>query len=396
MNIKDTTVIIDHLYPLVSESMDKNGKKFLDNISIFFNKNHEAIHNIAPYTIIYFNKDDKDKMFNSLKLTEEQVIDIIKNCFFYDINYTPLAAKDATVEVLMCIIKYYIDKGDKQKAVLTTIYTLFTGKFYASLFTMFWQYGVNKAIMDYVINNMLSDKFDLKKEGTIFKAMKKLAETFITKYYNHFTKAKITDDQFGKHIQQLRDREKSFLNNIASAYYEANENKSYMNYEFQLDDENNFRLTNNDAAEAARITQSTMGILSSQKVDAQLCNSASTLVKGNIKSNQIKDIMENILSDKNNFKDLGNLINITICLYMEDPANKGQRVGSFNFIREALKATPNTKNVYLAEKKRILVDFLNRYSTRYRNTTNEGTRNDMLKAVLGYIVLVICKVCNNK
>ena len=95
MNIKDTTVIIDHLYPLVSESMDKNGKKFLDNISIFFNKNHEAIHNIAPYNIIYFNKDDKDKMFNSLKLTEEQVIDIIKNCFFYDINYTPLAAKDA-------------------------------------------------------------------------------------------------------------------------------------------------------------------------------------------------------------------------------------------------------------------------------------------------------------
>ena len=48
---------------------------------------------------------------------------------------------------------------------------------------------------------------------------------------------KFSDDTFGKMIQQLRDREKSFLKNISTAYYEAIENKNYLNYETDSLDE---------------------------------------------------------------------------------------------------------------------------------------------------------------
>jgi hypothetical protein len=261
--------------------------------------------------------------------------------------------------------------------------------------------------MDYVINNVLSDKFDLKKEGTIYKALYKLAETFIDKYNTQFKK-QVSDEEMTKHMQQLRDREKSFLKNISNAYYEAYENKNYLNYEFQVEEEDNFRITENDAATAARITQNTMSYLTAQKVDMQICNQASgfSVITNRDKSGQktsqnsitikplqIKDAMENILSDKTNYPKLARLINLDICLFMEDPANKGYRIGSSQFIVDSLKSTPNTKNPYYIEKKKILVDFLDQYCASYHRVINRAdTRNNFMRVILAYIVLVISKV----
>lgn len=383
----DSNIITTELYPMVKEALDKNSKKFIQNIGKFINAHYDSIYDVAPYDRIYYNATDVADMFNSIGLQESDVINVLKKCFFWDIDYTPAAACEPYVEVLMCAIRYYASNSKSKEAELTTIYTLFSGKFYASLHSYFWKFPPNKQVMDYVINNMLSDKFDLKKEGTLFGAIKKLAITWLGTYKSKITGARTTDDNYGKLIQQLRDREKSFLKNISSAYYEANENKYYLNYETDNLAEDGFRLTSNDAATAARITEAAMGILTSQRVNINICN---TCKNASVSSTELKGIIEAILSEKENLPSVRRVINIIICDFM---ANfPGQPIGGAKFISNAIKPRPNTKNQLLIEMKQTIVSWLDENSASYRKRkSREATANDYYRSVLTYLVLIISK-----
>lgn len=380
----DTQVIVKNLYPLVASSLDKNSKKFINNMASFFNSRHSEIYDIAPYTIIYFNRTDKDNMFNSLGISELQVENIIKGCYFYGKGFNPACAEDPCTETLLCAVRYYVLNNQTKNAELTTTYLLFSGKFYASLHSGFWKFGVNKQVMDYVINNMLSDKFDLKKEGTLFKAIYKLGKTWLQTYSKKLVTNNLMD--YGGIrilLQQLRDREKSFLKNIATLYYEANENKLYLNYETDNPDPDNYRLTSNDMATASRITEATMSIMTSQKVSMDLCNKCKN---ENVKPIDVKNIMEFILGQNENLSTMRRVVNILICDFLAN--NTGKRVGSADFISYSIAAKPNTKNKLIIELKTTITGWINDAGYRKKRV---ATANNYYRAILTYIVLVICK-----
>lgn len=387
---KITSIVADEIYPIVAQSLDKNSNKFKMAIASFFNSRHKDIHDIAPYVIIYYNKSDRDNMFNSLGISEEQIDGLLKKTFFYDMpNFNPACAKDACTQVIFCAIRYFLINGKQKEAELTTTYLLFSGKFYASIYNGFWKFGVNRQVMDFVVNNMLSDKFDLKKEGSLFKAISKLGVTWLSTYDTKIKK--LTDDNDNKILlQQLRDREKSFIKNISNLYYEANENKLYLNYETDSMDEDNFRLTANDSATAARLTESAVSLMTSQKVDLRICNQCKN---ANVKAVEVKGIIEAILDNKENISKLRRVINIIICDYMANkPKNTGP-VGGADFIQYSMKAKPNTKNPLQIELKSTIIQWLDEVSDDYRRRKNRiATANNYYNSVLMYLVIIICKV----
>lgn len=388
---KDTEVVVNKLYPIVADCLKKNSRRFLDNIAKFINSRHTEIFAIAPYDRIYFNNTDKENLYNSLGLKEKDVEDILKECFFWDIDYTPQCAKEPYVQVLMCCIRYYIKNNDRKSAEVSTIYTCFSGKFYASLHSYFWKKfppRENQAVMDYVVNNMLSEKYDLKKEGTVFGAIKKLSITWLDTYTRQLS-SNSSDDDMGKLIQQLRDREKSFLKNIANLYFDAIANKSYMNYETDNIDAEEFRITDNDAAKAARITEAAIGIMTSQKVDVKLCDSAKVAP---VRTDDIRQIIESILSNNENLPKMRRVINIMICDFMKEYPNK--IIGGGDFIAYSIKAKPNTKNKLIIEFKTTITNWLEDTSIKYRNSNREATRNAFYRSLVMYIVLIVCKVAN--
>ncbi len=390
----DSNIILQELYPLVESKIKTKSRLFLQNIAKFFNSRHEDLYNVAPYNRIYFNKTDKDNLFKSIDIEEKEVDNILKKCFFYNMDYNPQCAKEPYVELVMCIIRYYIKNNESKNALMATMYLCFSGKFYASLHAYFWKYPPNKSIMDYVVNNMLSDKFDLKREGTIFGAVKKLSETWIDTYSvksksnrSNINSNTLSDNDFGKLVQQLRDRLKSFMKNISNAYYEASDNKYYMNYETDSLDEDNFRLTTNDAAKAARITDSTMGLITSQKVDMRRCNCCAN---SSIKASVLRDMLESIFEEKENLPKLRRCINIIICSFMAE--YPGVSIGGADFIKNSVKSKPNSKDKYYIELKSTLEEFLMNSSSNYRNITREATKNNYYKALLMYLVLTISVV----
>lgn len=388
MKFSDTSIIIKELYPIIEAQLSKPviDRKFRANIADFINSRHDQLYDIAPYTNIYFNQSDVNKLFISIGLTEADVLEVIKKCFFWNEDYRPKCAKEPYVEVLMCCIRYYLKHNETAYAELTTIYLLFSGKFYASLYSNMWKFPVNPSIMDFVINNMLSDKYDLKKEGTVFKAFKKLANSYITKYKPQLIKD-ISDDQIGKLIQQLRDREKSFLRNIFVEYLKAAENKSYLNYESDNLDPDEFRITDNDAARAARVTEAAMGILTSHAVSIDYCNMSAN---NKVKSIQIKSILETIiLADKQNLPKVRRVINIMICDFMSGAP--GASLNSDKFISYAITAKPNTKNPLVLEMKETIIGWLNQDAVYRKRSSTQDTANKYYQSILFYFALIIAR-----
>jgi hypothetical protein len=390
MAIKDTDVIINKLYPVVEKALSSRSGRFLKNIQSFINSRHEEIFAIAPYDRIYFNANDKSNLYNAIGLKEKNIENIVKECFFWGMDYTPNAAKEPYVEMIMCCIIYYINKKQIKNAEITTIYLAFTGKFYVSLHCYFWEkFPPDRTVMDFVINTMLSDKFDIKKEGSVFGAIRKLCSTWVDTYKDNLTDPDITDDEMGKLIQQLRDREKSFLKNIANLYYEAYNNKSYLNYETDNLDADEFRITDNDAATAARITESTVNKITSQSVNLKICDQCKNV---NVTALEIKQIIEGVLRDKGNIPKLRRSINIIICDFMS--CNPKSRVGSNELIAHTMKSKPNTKSKILIELKGIICDWIEENSIRFKTSKRQATRNNFYRSILMYLTLMICSVCN--
>ena len=389
-NIVITSIIEERLYPIIEKAMDKYDSKFRSVVSNFFNKNHELLFDIAPYDRIYYNQKDIDELFAALQLKEDDIKLILSNAFYYDIPYNPPCAKEPYVIVVFLIIKYYLRKNKDKFAELATIYLAFTGKFYASIHSEFFRNfppSKYKSVMDYVINNMLTDKFDLKKEGTVFGAIKSMCIKWLDTYKSKL-KAKNDDKDVCGHIQQLRDREKAFMKNIAKLYYEAYNNKYYLNYETDSVDQDTFRITDNDASVAARLTENTMNYLTSNYVSLDICNKCKDQ---NVKASEIKEIIESILADNTNLPDIRRVVNTLICDFMRE--YPGAKVSSVDFIAYSLKAKPNTKDKYLLEMKQIILGWLDENSPNYRKRkSRKATAISYYKSILSYFVLTISKV----
>jgi len=387
---KYTSIIFQQIYPIVESALSKNDNKFRDHIAKFFNSNHELIFDIGPYDRIYYTEKNKEDMFASLGINENDILNIMKNIFYFDIPYNPQCAKEPYVLVIYCAIRYYLKNNKTRFAELASIYLCFTGKFYASLHGEFFRKfppSKYRSVMDYVINNMLTAKFDIKTKGSLFGAIESLCKTWVTTYAKKI-EGNMNDEDIGKNIQQIRDRERSFLRNISNLYYEAYENKYYLNYETDNLDEDNFRLTTNDANEAARVTEATMNYLTSNYVSMKICNQAHD---SNVKALEIKSIMENMLSDAENLPNLRRTINLIICDFKRNyPKTK---IGTIEFIDYTIKAKPNAKDKYIVEIKTNIINWLNTYSEKYKiRKKRKETAVSYYRCIIMYITLVIYSV----
>lgn len=385
-----TNIVVKKLYKLVSDALDKNDRKFRDNIAKFINNRHDLIFDVAPYNNILFNQVDVDNLFKSIGFTEKDVDNIIKECYFYDKPINPGCVKEPYVLVLLMAVRYYMKNNKSKNAELTAIYLAFSGKFYASLWggVIFPKAPPKKAVMDYVINNLLTDKYDLKREGTVFGAVKSLCITWMNTYEKIILSADSDDEDVKNLIQQLRDRERSFLWNIAKLYYETNASGVYLNYETDNLDPDEFRLTTNDSTMAARITDNTMNYLTSNYVSIDICNKCKDQ---NVKSDEIRNIIECILGDSKNLPDIKRVVNILICDFMRNYS--GTSIGSVEFVAYSLKSKPNTKDKYIIEMKDIVLRWLDENSASYRKRkSRKATQISYYRSILTYFVLIINKV----
>lgn len=389
---KITTVLKDKIYPKVNTALSKNGviPKYKKNIQKYFNAKHDEIYNVAPYSRILFGQNEIDDFFQSVSLNEQDIENDLHDTYYWNMNFNPRAAKDPLTVTMMMIIRYFIIKKDNMNAELSAIYLAFTGKFYASVHYSSFpkvQPIEYKHIMDYVVNEMLTQKFDLKREGTVFGAVRSLCKTWLETYWDNFIDG--DDQDLALLIQQLHGRLKSFMSNIASLYYEAYEKNLYISYDSDNYSEDNYRIADTDSLKAERCVENTMLVVNSNNIDIKLCKIASDK---NVKINEVQSILESIQSDKDNIPIIKELLRIIVCEYFRE--SKEKDVTSLDFINKTITPKPNTKNPNIIRQKEIIENWLNENSPNYRKRKNrEATASSYYKSILKYYALLINK-CN--
>lgn len=231
---KGDKIILQKIYPKIESSMKNNTNKFKKCVADYIQLRNRELYDVCPCDRIYFGVDDLDAFYKAINIKPEDILKDLRETYYFNLSkFNPAAAKDEFTVAVMNIIRYFHAKKMSKEAELAGIYLAFSGKFYPSI-----HYGrfptvppsEHRHVMEYVINNKLSNKFDIKREGSLFGAIRSIVNTWMKSYSSKFTS--FTDEDVAYLIQQLHNRIKSFLTNIAEIYYKVYEDKDfYLSYD---------------------------------------------------------------------------------------------------------------------------------------------------------------------
>lgn len=385
---ENTTAILKGIYPKVSTAVKTNLIKYKNNIGKFINVRHNELYDNGPYTRIYWTAEDTKSFYECLKLDEKVIANELTKTYYASIaSFNPRCAKDPfTVAQLMCIRYFYLNKM-KKELDLAIIYLCFSGSFYPSI-----HYGSfpvaqpqeYRHVMEYVINNELSQKFNLKKEGSLVGAIKAIADTWLNSYDDLLKSCSDADCVYL--LQQLHNRIKSVIINIAQLYYKVYDNKdTYFAYDSDNYDDEDFRIADNDSLKAERYAQAAMNYITTKGVNYKFCKmSADSLVK----TDELKAIIESIQSDRTNIPLIKEFISLTIVDFMT--SSQVKEVTGVDYLSHTISSKPNAKDKNILRQKEIIVKLLDENSTDYRRRKSRlATANSYIRAVISYYALCV-------
>lgn len=387
--MKNTDIILKNTYKYIEKIISE--KKYMNNLKIvisnFMNQRNEMLFDTCPCDRISFSEYDIDEFRTKMNIDFSKISEDIGNTYYGEVkNFNPIAAKDEFTISMMCIIRYlYLTKSKELPLVMN--YLAFSGKFYPSVHYGFFQKfppSEYRYVMEYVVNNKLTNKFDLKSKGSVYKAVESICQTWIETYGNNKMKD-FEDDDVVYLIQQLHDRIKSFMNNIASLYYESYKNREYLTYDSDNFSEDDYHMADNDTLISKRIVEEAMNKITTRSVDYNLCKISSNV---NVKTEELKFIIECILEDSKNLSIIEELLLLMVTDYMLNSKNKDPK--SLEFITYTTSPKPNSKDPNVIRIKEILELLLSENSPAYRRRRSRlATQNNYHRAFLSYFAWVI-------
>lgn len=386
----DTTAIRDRLWPLVEEAMNKSNmvKKYKDLLNDFIANRSNSLYDNIPCDRIMCSENEMDKLFTLLGIKKSVVKDIIGDTFYGDIpNFNPLAAKHEFTVTMICLIRYFLLNKNKyeKECELACIHLAFSGKFYPSLHYRSYPLTTPvRHVMEYVVNNRLSKKFDLVVYGSVFGAIKSVSTTWLSTYTDKMNS--LTDDDVRYLIQQLHSRVGSFIKNIAEEYYEVYENKDlYISYNSDSLDSDDFHLADNDYLKISKYTEATINRINANGVEYDICKNCSNT---DITPNECKAVIESIVNNRENISTMKELISLMIALYFASTDEKD--LSNRSFITYTVSPKPNAKQKEIIRTKEIIENWLCESGTAYmRRRSRDATRNSYERCVRLYFAVVI-------
>lgn len=388
MSSKMTNEIDDKIYVKVKNSLSKSLDKYKAMMSKFINSRSTGLYDTFPATRLLYGQQDADDFYKALDVTESEIQTIIDNTYYGKIaNFNPRAAKNPVTVLGMCCIKYFLCNKDEKNLELSIIYLSFSGNFYPSIHYAMYPKALPadyRFVCDYVVNNELSNKFDLKVTGNVIGAITNIGKTWVNTYSGRLT-GKSTDEDYVYMIQQLHVRIKSFMKNTAEAYYKCYDNKNYLTYESDDMSQDNYRLTENDSSRISSVTQRAMTYLTTHDVDYRFCKMCAD---SNIKTEEIKSIIESIVKNPDNLDLTNELISLIITIYFQNSKTKDVR--DIEFISFTIKAKPNSKDKNVIRQNEIIEKMLTENSLAYnRRKGRLATKLSYNRAILTYFTLII-------
>lgn len=384
--MKDTKAILDIAYPEVEKKIKSNLNKYKSYISRFMNSRSTLLYSNMPSQQIYFSQTDVDDFFKSTEIDISIIKKAIQQTYYFSIgNFNPRYAKDECTVAMLCIIRYFGLHNMKKELELAMINMAFSGKYYPSIwYGSFPISAPNEHIMEYVVTHVLTNKFDIVREKNIIGAIKSITNTWYSSYTQRYKK--FHDDDCVYLIQQLHNRLRSFMSNIAEVYYDYNANKDlYITYDSDDVGEDNYRLADSDSFKMTRVVENTMIYINSHGVDYRIAKMSSNDL---IKMDELKSIIETMLGDNKNIPLIKEYVTLLVVCYFQQSKNKDVR--DLDFISFSIKAKPNSKDKYVIRQKELMNQILINNSEHFARRRNRlATESAYYRALNAYFALII-------
>ena len=105
----NTSAILKEIYPMVESAMKTNFTKWKMCMSSFIQVRSKLLFDIAPCDRILYRDDDREAFFHAVGISSNQVLEKLKDAYFFDIpKYNPKYAKDPATVLMICIIRYFL------------------------------------------------------------------------------------------------------------------------------------------------------------------------------------------------------------------------------------------------------------------------------------------------
>ena len=389
MNI-ETTGILKMAYSEVEVKFKQPATiaKFRRFMSEFISRRQKQLYANVPNQMIIYSYDDINRWFAATGVDKAVIRAAIKETYYAKIPaFNPSYAKDESTIALLCMVRFFhLTRGMEKEINLALLNIAFSGKFYPSIFYRSFKYEPAAYVMDYVVNHMLSNKYDIIRYGNVIGAVKSSVNTWYETYKDRFDS--FADNDVCYLLQQLHNRIGSFIINIAELYYEAYENKdSYITYDSDNVSEDDYHLADNDSFKMNRIVDNTMRELTSKNIDFVNCRlSANNMVK----FEELKSILDCLLGNNANLPLIKEYITLMVSTYFQQA--KFKDVTDIAFISYSIKAQPNSRDKYILRKRELIDQILINNSDQIQRRRNRAaTESAYYRAINAYLALMIKK-----
>jgi hypothetical protein len=337
-----------------------------------------------PGEQVYFGNDEGDTDRGPVwKLTgqsEPVLRETIHECPVVDPSWFLANKPYNWLMVLVC--KWYAEHSDEQDQRAAVMF--FALPLYASLNYKYWTAngGFQPNAMAYAMND-LSEKFTLKQQGTMFKAIIQVAWRSHT--YN-LGKLRAGDDKsLWDYYVSIWSRLNGMVKSLASQYYKVLGDKSYLNQarEHYDDGEPVERVTEGGrvSGTADRLAEVFVGEPSPPRaleLAAQMADvprQSLTLAINGIRATDGHAVRE--------------VFALILELFFEERKVGPEDVKTRGFLAFALAvyARSNTKDGRVERIKTILDELLKRCSEAYMRTNREATRGNFRKSIYVYLII---------
>jgi hypothetical protein len=197
--LESLTVLFEYLDPIIREAAKRKSlviNPIKREVQNFADKNANVLQTNIVGKQLIMNKSTEQAIIDAIGLDKNTLLEKFKESEYFK-QFGTLQLKDQllfAIPLIMLSREFYLnDKEEESKFLYMTAFY----KAYATIvFKYFGKYEVNEDQMRYTVENHLTERHDIKKEGTLFGVLVKKAES---SYNNYMTES--------KRMSKLTDRE---------------------------------------------------------------------------------------------------------------------------------------------------------------------------------------------
>ena len=381
----------------IEKNVPKNTMKFVRFVQKYRDANISKLETPIPCDYHIWRADCEKIVYDTLGIDSEDLYKITSNIELpngFQDKYLVKGNSRTTMLIqfaLFMLYRYYLIHNKVKEMEITKYYIAYF--FYFSLFTKYFKYKPNKAVMEYTINS-LSFKNQIKQTGSVNKWIYTMADASCRKYEPIIIRG--ADSDYYKCIRRTHTKFNDAMNNLFNAFKKDYDNKNAMYTSKAQDDEGNMLEQSSISADiiqlADKYTTRFFANPNSEEVITYVCDKKQK--GGYIPERDLRNTIFNIADDQSNQDDVRAFYQSVFFLFFNNSSNHKYTVKDVNSMSFMLEMQKMYKAGNSINKNRIIIgEIIDKWlkvgSATYRSTNREATKSVFKRSIFDYFIIKV-------